>query len=424
MTDNAVYILGIGSTPVGRFPDRGFSDLVREAVCAALADAGDLDANTVTHLSFSNYMMGSWGQRAQRGQHVLAPLVADGTLPAGLPVVNIENACASGSAAFNGAWKHCLSDQPGLALAVGVEKMNRTDLDPAEAKQWFADGIATGIDALDPDEFFRPYHELSEELGVAFENSEDRSVAMDIYALWAKDHMKRYGTTVGQIAMVAAKNHTHAVDNPRAQYRFPLSNDDVLQDRSISEPLTRAMCAPGGDGAAAMVLCSGEFLATQPDNVRRRAVRVAGHSLAGANPDAGWEGDRAPVNAARTAYAMAGMTPDDVDLVELHDACAFAEIHLSEDLGFCERGQGGALVESGETWRGGRLPISPSGGLLSRGHPIGATGLLMLNEVTMQLRGEAGPIQVEGANVGLAENGGGFTGHDVSLCSVTLLSRT
>jgi len=189
----------------------------------------------------------------------------------------------------------------------------------------------------------------------------------------------------------------------------------------VSEPFTRAMCAPIGDAAAAVLVCSRKFLQSQPAEVRSRAVRVRGHGIAGGNPDGSWQDDRAPVLAARRAYQMAGLKPSDIDLVELHDATSFAEIHLIEDLGLCPRGQGGPFTESGATARDGKIPVNPSGGLVSRGHPIGATGLMMLNELCLQIRGEAGAIQVSKARIGLAENGGGLIRKDLAACVVTIL---
>jgi acetyl-CoA acyltransferase len=244
---------------------------------------------------------------------------------------------------------------------------------------------------------------------------------MDIYALWAKTHMKRYGTSERQIAHAAAKNHTNSVGNPRAQYRFAMDDDAVLADRMVVEPLTRAMCAPIGDAAAAALVCSSGFLRSLPEPARSRAVRVRGHAVAAGRMESSWEDERAAGRASRLAYAMAGLGPRDLDIVELHDATSFAEIHTVEDLGLCARGQGGPFTASGATERGGDIPVNPSGGLVSRGHPIGATGLIMLNELCLQLRGEAGEIQVPNARVGLAENGGGLIGNDFAACAVTIL---
>jgi len=211
------------------------------------------------------------------------------------------------------------------------------------------------------------------------------------------------------------------VENPRAQYRFPMNAESVLADRMVSEPLTRAMCAPIGDAAAAVLVCSKDFLAGLPKDRQRRAVKVRSHAVAGGTFGASWEDERAPERAARQAYRAADLTPQELDLVELHDATSFAEIHLIEDLGLCPRGTGGSFTESGATKRTGKIPVNPSGGLVSRGHPIGATGLMMMHEICVQLRGEAGGLQLSKARIGMVENGGGLIGNDLAACAVTIL---
>jgi acetyl-CoA acyltransferase len=410
-----VFIIGIYSTPAGRFPDRGPKDLVRDAYVGALADAR-FDPGTIGHVWFSNMLLDFWGQPNVKGQVCLLPLVREGLLPAGVATSNVEGACASGSMAFNGAWKDILSGQCEVSLAIGVEKM----YDPGRRTEMIA-RLEKGTDWIDPKDWLEMYQRVAVQHGGRFVQREDRSMAMDIYALFAKTHMAQYGTTVRQIACAAAKNHTNSVGNPRAQYRFPMDAEAVLADRMVSEPLTRAMCAPLGDAAAAALLCSASFLRGAPAGVRSRAVRVRAHAIAGGMFEASWKDDRAPVRAGQRAYQMAGLAASDIDFVELHDATSFAEIHLIEDLGLCPRGEGGPFTASGATQRDGKIPVNPSGGLVSRGHPIGATGLMMLNELCMQLRGEAGAIQVPKARIGLAENGGGLIGMDLAACAVTIL---
>jgi acetyl-CoA acetyltransferase len=245
---------------------------------------------------------------------------------------------------------------------------------------------------------------------------------MDTYAMQACYHMKRWGTTQAQIAYAAAKNHCHGALNPKAQYRFEMSVDEVLADREISYPLTRAMCAPIGDGAAAALLVSGVVLRRLPAAVRERAVRVAATTLSGGKYRDLSEPGLSRV-AAQKAYRQAQLTPAAIDVAEVHDATAFCELYQAEMLGFCADGEGGPFVESGATRLGGSLPINTSGGLVSKGHPVGATGLSMISELCMQLRGEAGKRQVEGAHTALAENGGGVVGFDEAACSVIILQR-
>jgi acetyl-CoA acyltransferase len=414
MTD--AFVVGIAATAVGRHLERSFTDLVREAYLGALADARLDDPERIEGAWFSNTLMDFWEQRALRGQAVLAPLMEEGTFPNGLRIVNVEGGCASGSVAFNGALG-AVRQGADLAVAIGVEKMNDAQRSGAELLEWME---GTG-NMLDPEWFWRPYVELGADLGIEFGLGEGRSLAIDVYSVLSRWHMSRYGTTIEQIAHAASKNHNNAVGNPRAQYRFPMSTDEVLADRPVVDPLTRAMCAPRGDGAAAVLVCSAAFLAECPADVRERALLVRGHSIAGGRLGADWENDRAPVRAAAAAYAMAGLRPGEVDLVELHDASSFAEIHLIEDLGLCARGDGGPYTASGATGRDGEIPVNASGGLVSRGHPIGATGIVMLNELALQLRGAAGDVQVPEARTALAENGGGLLGLDSALCSITIL---
>jgi acetyl-CoA acetyltransferase len=232
--------------------------------------------------------------------------------------------------------------------------------------------------------------------------------------------MKKYGTTQRQYAIASSKNHHFGSLNPLAQYRFEVSVEDALADREISYPITRSMCAPIGDGAAASIVVSEAFLKRMPREVQERAVRIRASSLSGGKYRSLAEPGLSRV-AADKAYKFAGVGPDDIHVAELHDATAFSEVYQPEMLRFCEEGKGGTFVESGASSMGGRLPINTSGGLQSKGHPVGATGLSMIHELCVQLRGEAGPRQVPGARLGLAENGGGTVGFDEAACTVTIL---
>jgi acetyl-CoA acetyltransferase len=244
---------------------------------------------------------------------------------------------------------------------------------------------------------------------------------MDIYAAQARFHMLRFGTTQRQIAAVAAKNHWHSQWNPLAQYRHPMTVDEVLADKLIAWPITRSMCAPMTDGACALVITSGAAMRRLSP---RRAVRIRGIGVSSSSDRQASEMDRHLTRvAAQRAYAMAGVGPDDISVAELHDASAIAEILHAENVGFCAYGDGGPFAERGESRLGGRLPINVSGGLHSKGHPIGATGAIQIHDLVRQLRHEAGPAQVAGARLGLAENGGGFHGLEEAACVVTVLER-
>ncbi|MGV0768725.1 thiolase family protein [Mycobacterium syngnathidarum] len=410
------YILGAYATNVGKFPDKDPKDLTRDAYLGVLADARLDDPAVIGAAWFGNMLMDNWRQPYLKGQLCFVPLVNEGLFPAGVPITNIEGGCATGSQAFSNALREILSGHSDVALAIGVEKMFDPD-NPRAAMR----GMEGALDWLDPRSWQQLYQQTAEANGTTFETGPERSVAMDLYSLWAHTHMQAYGTTIEHLATAAAKNHNNSVHNPRAQYQFPMTVQQVLDDRPVTDPLTRAMCAPIGDGAAAVLVCSQTYLDSCPPEVRERAVRIRANELACGIFDVSWADDRASVIAARKAYRAAGLSPADIDLVELHDASSFAEIYLLEDLGFCERGKGGEYTASGATAIDGELPVNPSGGLVSRGHPIGATGLMMLNEICIQLRGEAGGNAVPGARFGLAENGGGVIGNDAAVCSVTIL---
>lgn len=410
------YILGVYATNVGKFPDKDPKALTREAYLGVLADAKLTDTDAIGAAWFGNMLMDSWRQPYLKGQLCFSPLVNEDLFPRGVPVTNVEGGCATGSQAFNNALRAVQSGHDEVALAIGVEKMFDPDNPQAALR-----GMEGALDWLDPESWRALYQRSAAANGMTFETGPERSVAMDLYGLWAHSHMRAYGTKPEHLAAAAAKNHTNSVHNPRAQYRFPLTVEQVLEDRMVSDPLTRAMCAPIGDGAAAALVCSQSYLDGCSPEVKNRAVRVLANEIACGVFDVTWEDDRAPVMASEKAYRAAGLTPQDIDLVELHDASSFAEIHLLEDLGFCERGAGGEYTASGATALDGELPVNASGGLVSRGHPIGATGLMMLNELAIQLRGEAGGNAVAAPRYGLAENGGGVIGNDSAVCSVTIL---
>ncbi|MFB0874493.1 MULTISPECIES: thiolase family protein [unclassified Sphingobium] len=410
-----VHIIGAGMTPLGKHLDKSVKQLTAAAVDAALADAG-IGEDAVEAAWFCNTRQGALeGQHGVRGQ---ASLRAYGF--EGIPIFNTDNACASSSSGLYQAFAAVKSGLHEIAIVVGAEKMNY----PEKRKEMF-EAFKGSWDRELADDHIARLLATGEALPLppeAGEPSAERSVFMDIYAAQARAHMARFGTTQRQIAAVAAKNHTHSVKNPVAQYRFPMTVEEVLADRQIIWPVTRAMCAPMSDGAAALVVASDAAVARL--GLAPRAVRVRGMGVSSSTNRTADQYDRHLTRiAAERCYAMAGVGPEDINVAELHDASAIAEILHSENVGFCAYGDGGALVESGATTLGGRLPINVSGGLLSKGHPIGATGAIQIVELVTQLRGEAGERQVEGARFALAENGGGFHGLEEAACVVTLLER-
>jgi len=417
---NPVYIVGAASTPFGKHADQSFQQLTREAYLGVLADAGlqPHEASLIEQAWFANVGLGQWGQGGIRGQVCFTPLVEEGLFSERVPMINVEGGCATASFAFHGAVKDILSGQVQVSLALGVEKLVSPD-DPARVPAIFA----TAIDQLEPQRWRDYYTRAGEAAGKPFETSANRTVYMDTYAMQAAWHMRTHGTTQRQIAIGAAKNHHHGSLNPLAQYRFELTVDEVLADREVSWPLTRAMCSPMGDGAAAALLCSEAALAHFPPAARARAVKVRASELSGGKYRRLDEPGLSRI-AGDKAYARAGLKPADIHLVELHDATSFSEIFQLEMLRLCPEGRGGAFVESGATALGGKLPVNLSGGLVSKGHPIGATGLSMVYETCLQLRGEAGARQARGASLGLIENGGGVMGFDEAACAVHILEKS
>lgn len=397
-----VQVLGVGMTAFGKFLERGLKALGGEAVREALADAG-VAAGQLQAAFVGNAMAGLvTGQECIRGQVILRALGLGG-----LPVYNMENACASASTAFHTAWMAVAGGMYDVVLALGVEKLYHED----KTRSFAALGSAVDMEAAEA--FAR---EVNRDRGeeAAAGAGERRSVFMDFYAAEAREHMARHGTRREDYALVAVKNHGNGSLNPKAQFQRKRTLDEVLAAPMIADPLTRLMCSPIGDGAAAAILVSADFVRR---HAAARPITVAASVLASGAPAAGR--DTAIVTrAADRAYAMAGVGPEDLDLAEVHDASAPAEIFLYEELGFCRPGEGGRLVADGVTALGGTLPVNTSGGLLAKGHPVGATGIAQVVEVVEQLRGRAGARQVTGARVALTQNAGGVLEGEPAACAV------
>jgi acetyl-CoA acetyltransferase len=306
-----------------------------------------------------------------------------------------------------------------VALAVGVEKMYQPD--KAKSFALFSGGmdveLIQQVLAAVQSDLAKKEKEGASGGGGTGGAGKSRSIFMDFYAAGARAHMKRYGTTKEHFAKVAVKNHFFGSLNPHAQYRERYTLEEILDSPPVAEPLTRLMCAPIGDGGSAALLVSAE----KARQYTTKPVWVRGSALgSGKDMKPGMPGITARV--ARKAFDMAGMGPEDMDVMELHDATAPAEIFIYEDLGLCPEGEGGRLIDEGVTELGGRVPVNTSGGLLSKGHPVGATGVAQLYEIFLQLRGEAGERQVKNAKVGLCENGGGMVRGEAAATSVHIVS--
>jgi acetyl-CoA acetyltransferase len=360
-------------------------------VSAALGDAG-VTAAEVDQVFYGNAAAGVVsGQEMIRAEASLRNTGLDGK-----PMFNIENACASGSSALNLARLSVASGQVETALVVGVEKLTHED----KAISFGAFTKAVDLDEPMPEGVTR---------GTG-------SVFMDLYAAKARKWMAATGAEASDFARVVVKSRHAGSLNPRAQFRKVTTVDEVLASRMISDPLTLFMCSSIGDGGAAVLVCSEEFAAKHDI----RPVYLRASSIVSATADG--SGELVAVRAARAAYEEAGIGPSDVDVAELHDASAPAELIHYENLGFCAPGDAPKLIRSGETDIGGRISVNPSGGLLSRGHPLGATGVAQIVELTEQLRGTAGARQRPGARVALAENNGGQLAGDSAVALVTVLS--
>jgi len=454
-----VYVIGVHTIKFGKHLDEGIKELAGQTLSGVLQDAG-LTKQDIQSAWFSN---SGWGMRdwqhCIRGQVALRPAGLDA-----IPITNVENACAGGSTAFHGAWKDVASGLWDISLAIGAEKLYARNkyavfagfiggmdakgigeemkrlkdfaIDPAEIPPEQLAAVRTTKKSRKPRslrdrlqeywDMFTVYIQLGETLGydvvkkTSGANRGDHSPFMDVYGYAARMHMKKYGSTQRQLAAIASKNHWHSTMNPNAQYTFDLSVEDALKDRLVSYPLTRSMCAPIGDGAASAILASAE--AVKRLGVSSRAVRVRASVLASGMARE-WDAPDIAERASKLAYERAGLGPRDVHAAEVHDATAFGELHQTEALGFFPEGEGGVHAEKGETKIGGRIPVNPSGGLISRGHPIGASGLAQIHELVTQLRGEAGKRQVAGARIALAENGGGVLGNEEAAMCIHILEK-
>lgn len=405
-------VAGVGMTRFGKMLDRGLKSIGGEAVEAAIKDAG-IQASDIEAAYVGNAAAGLvTGQECIRGQVVLRSIGIGK-----IPVVNVENACASGSTSLHQAAAMVTAGLYDVVLALGVEKLYDED----KRKSFSAFSGAVDVEALS--EMMERLKAGARESGATVAGSgagENRSMFMDIYAAAARNHMKRYGTTIQQFARVAAKNSYHGSLNPRAQFRDALTIEDVLNSPMIAEPLTRPMCSPIGDGAAAAIIVSERKAAQLGISKPVRISSMVLHS--------GWDhsSNDEPGTAelcAREAYTEAGVGPRDLNVVEVHDASAPAELMAYESLGLCARGEGGLLIDSGATQLGGVTPVNTSGGLLRKGHPVGATGIAQIVELTEQLQGRSGERQAGDARVGLAQNGGGNIGSDAAAMCVTVLVR-
>jgi len=374
-----VAVIGVGMNRWGELWEKSHRQIWTEAAIEAIADAGvdHVDALYVGCMSGGLFM----------GQEHLGALLADQLGMGPIPGTRVESACASGGLAFRQAYLAVASGEHDIVLASGLEKM--TDVDG---------GAATYALSTAADQEYECYH------GITFPG---------LYALMARAHMEKYGTTREQLAMVAVKNHDNGSLNPLAQYPFKTCVEAVLSSVMVADPLHILDCSPITDGAAALILCPVELA----KKLKKPVVRITASGMAtdtialSSRREITWI--ESTYLAAKKAYAMAGKKPEDINVIEVHDCFTIAEICVMEALGLVEKGKGGKAVEEGLTSLQGKIPINTSGGLKAKGHPVGATGVAQAIEVVKQLREEAGPRQVKGARVGLTQNMGGSGGSSI-----------
>lgn len=380
------YVLGVSMTRFGKYPDQSLSDLSYEPIWAAIRDS-NVDPHEIDVAFVGNAYAGlTTGQESIRGQVILR---AAGIT--GIPIVNVENACASGSTAFYLAYRAVASGEANLALAIGAEKLYCGDT--GKSLQALSTSTDLGIEG---------------KMGMLFAG---------IYAMRVQAHMEKYGITREQLASVAVKNHFHGSLNPHSQYQKQRSVEEVLGSRMIADPITLLMTCPLGDGAAAVLI--GRKAAAR--KMGKRPVKIAASVLG--SFCVGRKNDRSIASrVVGKAYQEADVAAKDIQVAEIHDAVAPIELYLYEELGFCGPGESGRMIEERATWFDGKMPVNTSGGLTSKGHPAGATGLAQVAEIVWQMRGEAGDRQIRPfPDIGLTENGGGNIGGETAVVAVQIL---
>jgi acetyl-CoA acetyltransferase len=375
-----VSVIGAGMSRFGKQPEISIADLAQAPLLDALDDAGVACKQVQAAYCGSVFGGSCLGQKVLKGIGIST-----------IPILNVENACSSGSSAFREAWLAIASGMVDVALAFGVDKLT-----------------ALGGGA----------YPLSDDIEA------DQGVLMPaVYAMRARRHMMEYGTTIEQLAKIAVKNHHNSVHNPHAQYRREYTLEEVLNSRMIADPLSILHCCPSGDGAAAVVLAATEVargFSGKPVKVRASVLQSGLFK----NDFRDMTKSDLSYRSAAAAYEMAGLGPEDIDVAEVHDAFTIGELMYYEALGFCAPGEGGRLIDEGATEITGRIPVNPSGGLLSKGHPVGATGVAQIVEIVSQLRGNCGARQVSDARIGLTHcTGGGVAGFDHIACTIHVFEQ-
>ncbi len=379
-----VYVIGVGMTRLGKFPEATLPDMARRAFYDAVRDAGvkprEIEAAFVGHVR-------QGGQGAMLGQRIIREIGVTG-----IPILNVENICSSGSSALWTAFGMVSSGRFDVAAVIGAEQLSILGKGVLPPRQEDLEGL-------------------------------QGATLPSYFAMVARRHMHEYGTTVEHLAKVSVKNHKNGSLNPYAQFQKEVTLEEIAASPMVADPLTVLHCCPTGDGAAAAIICSESVV----KRFSSSPVKIAASVLKSGTYEGGWRDlttNDHTIRASREAYKIAGIGPEDLDLIELHDCFTIAEIFHYENLGLCKKGEGGRLIDEGITDLTGKIPVNPSGGLLAKGHPLGATGVAQIVEIVWHLRGEAGKRQVPDAKVGLAHCLGGVVdGLDLGACTVHILKR-
>ncbi len=404
-----VAVIGVGMTRFGKFLDTGIKELVRESVVNAIDDAGisisDIEAAYV----------GSAAPGIMTGQEMIKAQV---TLSAmgieRIPMVNVENACASSSTALHLGWMAVAAGLYDCVLVAGFEKLYDKD----KLKSFMALGTAVDVEVIT--KFLEDLQNDQTDGGEIFSkgSGKNRSIFMDMYAYYTRRYMEKYGLTQTHFAKISVKSHKNGANNPHAQYQKEVTLEEVLDSGEVAYPLTRMMCSPIGDGAAAAVICSKQMAARFTSQPVWVAASVLGSGQLGNDMS-----DTLTRRLGPKAFEKAGIGPDEIDVIEVHDATSPSEIITLIELNLCPGDEAGHWIDNGSMEINGRLPTNTSGGLASKGHPIGATGLGQVHEIVQQLRGDAGKRQVNGPKVGMAHNGGGILGVDAAAMAVHIFKK-
>jgi len=379
-----VYVIGVGMIRFGKFPEVTITDMACRAFYDAVKDSGvkpkEIEAAFIGHVRQP-------GQGAMLGQRIMREVGVTG-----IPILNVENICSSGSSAFWSAFHFISSGKFDLAAVIGVEQLSILGKGVLPPRQDDLEGL-------------------------------QGMILPSYFAMVARRHMHEFGTTIEQLAKVSIKNHRNGCLNPYSQFQKEVTLEEIANSPMVADPLTVLHCCPTGDGASAAILCSGDIV----KRFSSKPIKIAASVLKSGSYDGGWRDlttNDQTIRASREAYEMSGIGPEDLDLIELHDCFTIAEIFHYENLGLCKKGEGGRLIDEGITELTGKIPVNPSGGLLAKGHPLGATGVAQIVEIIWQLRGEAGKRQVSNAKTGLAHCVGGVVdGLDLGACTIHILKR-